>query len=213
MTLLVCLKASDCIVMAADSLTTLKGQVKSTTTIKVHRLDSHAAACGCGLARVNNEDWATIIGREKFTRGSEELELENALTKAVDAVDKSNHGACKGGNVFLVGVYDESTKGFIIHKLTRHNDFRYFEGPENVSPVTDANFIEYLGDTDKILSEINNFKTNYKAGMSQSDAIDFAVSTLRQGRDAALLAGVTTIGGDFIYVAVISKDGVAFSKH
>lgn len=62
MTLIVCLKARDSIVVAADSLTTnSSGHVFSKQTNKIHKFGQKAATAGCGLARVSGKCWDVIF--------------------------------------------------------------------------------------------------------------------------------------------------------
>ena len=63
MTLIVCLKAKDCIVIASDSLTSLGGKIVNCKTQKLHKVAESAVTAGCGLARVLSNDWQTILCR------------------------------------------------------------------------------------------------------------------------------------------------------
>lgn len=57
MTLIVCLKAKDCIVIAADSLTSLGKNIVSCTTEKLHQVATDAVTVSCGLSRVQGIGW------------------------------------------------------------------------------------------------------------------------------------------------------------
>lgn len=211
MTLIVCMKAKGCIVIAADSLTTHPSRgVISLTTKKIHTLGTNAATAGCGLARVNQKDWESIFRSYRqhpagtsFSQVTADLKL--FLDKQIQKVDPKNVGACIGGNTFLLAGYDQCTKGFVISEITRIGDRRLFESPTIISCTLAPSYLSWHGDTTNIAPYLASRNTVYSAAMNRDQAIDFSINSIKGA--IAIHSGrkIGTIGGTHISVCVISS--------
>lgn len=116
MTLIVCLKAKDCIVIAADSLTSLGGKIVSCTTEKLHQVAADAVTAGCGLSRVLGVGWRAILGGFSAPPPGTAFaaivsQLQAFLDGIIGQVPKSNLRACRGGNTFLLAGHDAANRG------------------------------------------------------------------------------------------------------
>lgn len=218
MTLIVCLKARDCFVIAADSLTSRGQNTLNSATVKLHQVGPNAVVASCGLARVGGKYWDEILSGFTPSGAGTSLattsnDLQIFLSGIIGAVPKNNVNACQGGNTFLLAGYDPATSCFGGSKLRRIGDRRAFEPIINHSIPPSGYYIEWVGDTPSIMKYIEEKNKYYQADMSQKDAVTFAVNAIRGGIAASQAAGKTTIGGDFIQVAIVSDSNVVFSKH
>lgn len=217
-TLIVCLKAIDCIVIAADSLTSIGNRIVSCTTKKLHKVAPDAVTAGCGLARVHGNNWQQILGCFPVQPSSTVFattlsNLNSFFDKIIGQVSKSNIGACKGGNTFLLAGYDAANSGMAVGKLTRLGDRRQFEPVTMVSRASNQNYIEWIGDTTAVVDHIEVINALYVPSMEQQVAVDFAIDAIIGGITASQNAGNHTIGGDFVSVALVSNGSVTFSQH
>lgn len=218
MTLIVGLKAKDCIVIAADSLTSLGEKIVNCKTQKLRKVAENAVTAGCGLARVLSNDWQTILRRfpipspgTAFTEIASQL--NNFFNEIIGEVPKNNFGACQGGNTFLLAGYDAANSDLTLAKLTRLGDNRKFLDPKITSLASNQEYIEWIGDTASIEAYIEMKTALYVADMSQIDAINFAACAIMDGITASQTAGVQTIGGEFVSIALISANGVKFYQY
>ncbi|MBL7234896.1 hypothetical protein [Komagataeibacter oboediens] len=218
MTLIVCLKARDCFVIAADSLTSRGQNTLNSATVKLHRVGPNAVVANCGLAMVGGKYWDGILsgftpsgtGTPLATTSND---LQIFLSGVIGGVPKNNVGACAGGNTFLLAGYDSAASCMGVSKLRRIGDRRVFEERMNYLIPSSCYYVEWLGDTTSIMKYINKKTKCYHADMSQQDAVTFAVNAIRGGITASQAAGKTTIGGDVIQVAIVSDTNVVFSNH
>ncbi len=102
MTLIVCLKALDCVVMAADSLTTRGRTVTSCTTVKLHRIGVEAVTAGCGLSQVMGQDWGTVLSKFPLAASGTPFanvaaDLKAFLEAAIASFPRNNVGATQRG--------------------------------------------------------------------------------------------------------------------
>jgi hypothetical protein len=204
--------------MAADSLTSRGQNTINAATIKLHQVASNVVAASCGCSRVNGRDWSEILAGFTVSMPGTSLAIVSSnlqifLDRIIGAVPKNNVGACQGGNTFLLAGYDPTTSCFGVSKLSRIGDRRAFEPIMNHSIPPSGYYIEWVGDTPSIMKYIEEKNKYYQADMSQKDAVTFAVNAIRGGIAASQAAGKTTIGGDFIQVAIVSDSNVVFSKH
>lgn len=217
MTLIVCLKAQGCIVIAADSLTTsASGKVFKSTTKKIHMIESNAATVGCGLARVKGVYWGDVF--KKYTKAPAgtnftglTTHLKSFLTSIIQTVPRNNVGACAGGNTFLLAGYDPYSAGMIISEITRHNDNRIFD---SFTPIVSCslaqNYISWHGDTESVGMHIALRTMRYSDKMFTYQAMEFAIDAIRDGIKAhKKLMAKTTIGGEHISVCVVSAKCIA----
>jgi len=107
LTLIVAVEAANCFVMAADSLTTMKGKVVSCDTQKLHQVSRTHIAAGAGRALVGTRYWSQVI--PSFVGQwvgpclmQAVAQFRSFLDTEIATVDPKNHGACAGGNTFLV---------------------------------------------------------------------------------------------------------------
>lgn len=218
MTLIVCLKAKDCIVIAADSLTSRGGKIFSCTTEKLHQVATDAVTAGCGLSRVMGAGWHSILSNFSTPPSGTgiavtALQLQAFLGEVMGQVPKNNIGACQGGNEFLLAGYDVVNSGMATMKLNRIDDQRQFETAAMASDVTNHNFIEWIGDKKPVETYIANMTSRYVPGMSPDAAVKFAIDAIIGGISASLAAGNHTIGGEFVSVALVSAGNVDLSQH
>lgn len=218
MTLIVCLKARDSIVVAADSLTTnSSGHVFSKQTNKIHKFGQKAATAGCGLARVSGKCWDVIfhsnhtqVSRTKFSKTV--TNLRNFLDSEIQKVPRNHYNACNGGNTFLLAEYNPYVNGFVVSELKRIGDRRAFETPTSIlSYSTEPNFITWRGDIKNITTFIKLRSKLYSSKMSTPQAIDFAYKSILGGLKAKP-SSKKTIGGDFITICVVSNKRVETLK-
>jgi hypothetical protein len=208
LTLIVCLKAQDCVVLAADSLTTRGGTVTSCTTEKLHRIGVEAVTAGCGLSRVMGQDWSGML--DAFPQAAAETpfttlasHLNAFLESMIARIPRHHIGANRGGNTFLLAAPNHSGAGMAVARLTRINiDYR-FQAPSIASSTSDDRYIDWIGDVDVVAAHRAAVEAAYAPGMSEADAIDFAVAAIRDGIAASVAAGNHTIGGDLVGVAVV----------
>lgn len=218
MTLIVCLKARDCIVIAADSLTSLGKKIVSCTTEKLHQVAANAVAVGCGLSRVQGIGWRAILvdfpaplnGTAIAATGSQ---LQAFFDGVIGRVPKGDVGACRGGNTFLLAGHDVANLGMAVIRLTRLGDRRQFEAATMASNESDHDYIEWIGDTTPVSTYIGRKTALYVPNMPQNAAIEFAIAGIIDGITASLAAGNHTIGGEFVSVALVSAGNVTFSRH
>lgn len=218
MTLIVCLKAKYCIVIAADSLTSRGGKIVSCTTEKLHQVATDAVTAGSGLSRVQNVGWRAILaGYSAPPPGTAFAatvsQLQAFLDGIIGKVPKGNVGACQGGNTFLLAGHDAANSGMAIAKLTRLGDRRQFEPVTMVSHASSHNDIEWIGDTTAIMAHITSKTALYVSCMLPNAAVDFAVDAIIDGITASQAVGNHTIGGEFVSVALVAADSVTFSRH
>ncbi|MGR0188402.1 hypothetical protein [Azospirillum aestuarii] len=218
MTLIVCLKAKDCIVIAADSLTSLGRKIVSCTTEKLHNVATDAVTAGCGLSRVQGTGWQAILaGFPAPSPGTAfattVLQLQAFLEGIIGQVPKGNVGACQGGNTFLLAGHDVVNSDMAVARLTRLWDRRQFEPATMDSHASSHNYIEWIGDTTAVTAYIASKTALYVPDMPPKDAVDFAVGAITGGITASLAAGNHTIGGEFVSVALVSAGSVAFSRY
>lgn len=218
MTLVVALKAKDCIVMAADSLTSLGGKVVSCTTEKLYQVAADAVTAGCGLSRVQGAGWQAILPR--FPRpplgtafATTVSQLQAFLDTIIGKVPTSNVGACQGGNSFLLAGHDAASSGMAVAMLTRVGDRRQFAPPATASNVSSYNYIDWIGDTASASTYIASKTALYAPGLSPDAAVDFAVDAIINGINASLEVGNHTIGGEFVSVALVLADRVTLSHY
>jgi hypothetical protein len=217
-TLIVCLKAKDCIVMAADSLTSLGGKIVSCTTEKLHRVATDAVTASCGLSRVQGAGWRAILANfpappHGTAFAATVSQLQAFLDGIIGQVPKGNVGACQGGNTFLLAGHDVANSGMAVTRLTRLGDRRQFAPATTASNVSSLNYIEWIGDTTAVLTYIASKTALYVPGMPPNAAVNFAVDAIINGITASLAAGNQTIGGEFVSVALVSAGSVTFSRH
>lgn len=214
MTLIVCLKADNCIILAADSLTTkTRGGVVSRNTKKIHKIAMNAAVAVCGLAKVNNHNWEYHLASYKSSNAPAALisaknqKLKNFLDSIMSKTNPSNHGACSGGNTFLLAGYDQISRGMFISEITRVGDRRFFESDTPiVSCALATSHISWHGDTNSIATFIAMRTMNYSDKMSKNQALEFALDAIRDGIRAHSKPGIKpTIGGENIFVYVVSS--------
>jgi len=217
-TLILCLKARDCIVISADSLTSLGGKIVSCTTEKLHQVGTDAVTVSCGLSRVNDKGWGTILADfpapPKGTAIAATVSrLQAFLNEIIGRVPKSNVGACQGGNTFLLAGHDVANSGMAVTQLTRLGDRRQFEAATTVSNASDHDYIEWIGDTTPVSTYIASKTALYDPDMPQDAAVEFAIKAIIDGIAASLAAGNHTIGGEFVSVALVSASNVTSSRH
>lgn len=218
MTLVVCLKARDCIVISADSLTSLGGEIVSCTTEKLHQVGTAAVTVGCGLSRVQGIGWGPLLANFRAPPNDTAIavtvsQLQAFLNEIVGRVPRSNVGACQGGNTFLLAGHDVANSGMAVARLTRLGDRRQFEAATTVSNASDHNYIEWIGDTMPVSTYIATKTAQYVPDMSQDAAVDFAIKAIIDGIAASLAMGNHTIGGEFVSVALVSASNVTSSRH
>lgn len=208
MTLIVCLKAQNCVVLAADSLTTRGGTVTSCTTAKLHQIGVEAVTAGCGLSRVIGQDWHEML--DAFPQAAAETpfttlvcHLNAFLESMIARIPRQNFGANRGGNTFLLAAPDHSGVGMAVAQLTRTNIDYSFQAPSTASSASDDRYIDWIGDVDVVAAHRATVEAAYVPGMSEADAIRFAVAAIRDGIVASVAAGNHTIGGDIVSVAVV----------
>jgi hypothetical protein len=217
-TLIVGLKAEDCIVMAADSLTSLGGKVVSCTTEKLHLVATDAVTAGCGLSRVQGAGWRAILANFSTPPlgtafAATVSQLQAFLDGIIGQVPTSYVGACQGGNTFLLAGHDAANSGMAVAKLTRLGDRRQFAPATTASNVSSHNFIEWIGDTTSVSTYIASKTALYVPGMPPNAAVDFAVDAIINGITASIAVGNHTIGGEFVSVALVLAGRVTFSRH
>lgn len=170
----------------------------------------------CGLAKVNNHNWEYHLTSYKNSNAPAALisaknqKLKNFLDSIMSKTDPSNHGACSGGNIFLLAGYDQISRGMFISELTRIGDRRHFESDTPVvSCALAANHISWHGDTDSVAVFIAMRTMGYSSGMSKEQAIEFAINAIRDGIKAHSKSGIKqTIGGNHISVYVVSSNQI-----
>lgn len=217
MTLIVCLKALDCVVMAADSLTTRGRTVTSCTTVKLHRIGVEAVTAGCGLSQVMGQDWGTVLSQFPLAASGTPLanvaaDLKAFLEAAIARFPRNNVGATQGGNEFLLSGHDAAGPGVAVTRLVRKNMDYLFQAPVPASPATAPSFIEWIGDRASVEGHIVSTNARYAPGMTEAVAIDFAVTAIRDGILASIVAGNHTIGGDFVDYAVVRAGSATRSR-
>ena len=217
-TLIVCLKAENCIVMAADSLTSLGGKVVSCTTEKLHRVATDAVTAGCGLSRVQGAGWQAILANFPTLPlgtafAATVSDLQAFLDEIIGQVPTSNAGACRGGNTFLLAGHNATNSGMEVAMLTRLGDRRRFEPVTTVSSVSSHNCIKWIGDKASVSTHIVSTCALYVPDMSPNAAVKFAVDAIIGGITASLAVGNHTIGGEFVSVALVLAGRVDISRH
>lgn len=213
LTLIICLKAQDCVVMAADSLTTRGDTTTSCTTEKLHQVGPESVTAGCGLSQVMGMDWRTLLA--KFPPLPTGSAFDDVLTRlhgflddAISRIPTNMVGANRGGNTFLLAGHHDPCSGTVVARLTRGNIDRQFQEPMIASDPSNLAYIDWIGDLTAIEAYISNRTSIYKPGMSEDDAVDFAVSAIKDGIRASVQAGNRTIGGEIISVAVVKSGHV-----
>ncbi len=194
--------------MAADSLTSTRGVVKSCQTSKLHRISNGAVVAACGLARVLNRPWSEIL--EQFSAPTDSSptqlasELKTFLDQEISRVARNNFGACSGGNTFIVVVDDPTGAHPVILSIERDGDDRKFKSPNTLNPAAGVrDHISWWGDTPKIEEYLTTRRATYQPEMEEAVAVAFAQETIRGAIAASASAGQTSIGGEFISVGVV----------
>ncbi|WP_336764003.1 hypothetical protein [Asaia sp. VD9] len=218
MTLIVCLKAEDCIVFAADSLSSRGDAIISCTTQKLHAVAQDAVIASAGCSRVLGRNWQEILADFSQLRSGTDpsittSELQQFLGKVIGEVPRDIHGACRGGNTFLLAGYGVASPGMVVNKLTRVSDLRYFEPVKTVSDAASDNYIEWIGDTEKVSGYTRAKNALYIPNMAKDVAVNFAIAAINEGIAASLAVGNHTIGGEFVSVALVSAGQVELSRH
>lgn len=216
MTLIVALEAKDCFVMAADSITTLSGRVVGCDTQKVHQLSAMSIAATAGRSHLSGRYWSQILagflGRWTGPSPAQTAADLHPFLDAEIAQVPRVHGNCGGGNTILVAGPDPINGGFDVWSIDRVGDRRYFVPPVPGQPNVPPARVWWLGDTQHLLAHIVQTAANYVAGMSEAQAIAFAARAIADGTAIVRGLGITTIGGDHIYLAVATQAGVFFSR-
>lgn len=223
MTLIVCLKAQDCIVFAADSITTVQKngadsvEVVSCDTRKLHSLSGLAIAAGAGTARIRGRYWSDRISGfapSAATIGLADLAQEFKSHLNVQMAEVSNDvGARIGGNTFLIAGFDSSSGGFAVLKTVRGYVHKEFGDLAVVSDAGSSGYIEFIGDTEGLATHIAQVTSAYVPTMDRKQAELFAVKAISDGILAAQAAGLASVGGKNIYVATVDRSGVQSSMH
>ena len=210
------MKAQNCIVFAADSLTSISGRVVTCTATKIHRLSAKAVAAGCGWAGTSTRKWSDVFA--EFEAPTEPdgspvstteiiSTLQSSLNGLVD-IPRSNVMACQGGNTFLAATCDPATGKLAISRIERDYDARKFENPQLASSGEESSYIEFIGDTTKLERYIAEVKERYVPDTSQDAAISFAQEAIKGAIPIARKASVATIGGSLVRVLVLTKEDV-----
>ena len=113
----------------------------------------------------------------------------------------------------MLAGYDAANSDLTLAKLTRLGDDRKFLDPQITSLASNQRYIEWIGDTTSITAYIEMKTDLYVADMPQIDAINFAVCAVIDGITAGQTAGVQTIGGEFVSIALVSVNGVKFYQY
>ena len=209
MTIIVCFKATDCVVIAADSRTSIGASVSNNSTQKIHLTGSSLATTSCGLARVNGKPWSCIMPEfvpKKTCPADIVDELRDFLDKIIGSVKKNNFGACRGGNKFLAACYDGS--GFSVYKIERCDDDRKFNDKTCISNASSQSFITFLGDTSDLCEFIKSLEIEYlnKINLNPIDAVNFAENCIKEIIKNARKTKTKSIGGNFISICVVMKN-------
>jgi len=218
LTLIVAVEAAECFIMAADILTTTNGRVISSDTQKLHQVSTTGIAAGAGVSRMQGRHWSDIIsGFLPQWGGPHPAQTAHQLKQFFDAeiarVDPRNIGACAGENTFLVAGPDPAGGRMDVWSIERKEDRRQFQPASLAHPNAPPARIWWLGDTQSLQGHIAATAAAYSAGMSEQQAVAFAVQAIIDGTSIARSANVATIGGDYVYSAVATQDGVIFSRH
>ena len=221
MTLIVCLRAQECVVFAADTLTNVSGRVQNCKTVKVHKLSDRTVVAGCGWAGMPLRKWHDVFkGFKPPAAAGGTLANLSAMLGAIKAsLDglvslprRNDIGACRGGNTFLAAILDPASGDIAVEKFTRVGDARAFPLSVTASPAVQTNYIEFIGDTHHLQGHIAAVRGSYVAGMSRADAIIFAKDAIKDAIPIARNAEVQSIGGHSIRVLTLSGSGVAFRR-
>lgn len=222
MTLIVCLKAKDCVVFAADSLTTKKKYGTdeivevSSETIKSHDIQNRAVAAGCGMSRIQGRYWSDIIaGFSPEASEGDFLALTRDFREFVNremTVLGPDPSARQGGNTFLLAGFDGTQGGMVVSEVIRNTIDKQFQAERVISSASSPSYIEFIGDKDKISEYIEVCKSKYVPGMERDEAEEFAIDAIISGISAAKGHGVTSIGGDFVLVATVDQTSVTISR-
>lgn len=107
MTLIIAVEAANCMVMAADSLTTVRDRVVSCDTLKIHQVSVTDVAAGAGASRIQGRYWSenlpVFLDRWAGPGPAQTApDLKRFLDAEIEQVDPKNFGACAGGNTFLI---------------------------------------------------------------------------------------------------------------
>jgi hypothetical protein len=213
-TLIIGVRAADCFVVAADSLTTGGGGGIKCDTVKVHQVTDSLIAAGAGNARVLGRYWHEIL--PDFLEASFLAPVSTAvpglrafLDSEISQVPRNNIGACSGGNNFLVGGAS-SVVGPDVWLIERIADRRAFEQERAEPPAAPATPIWWLGDLQGLEPHMSTTTAAYAANMTESRAVAFAAKAIADGIKAARSIGLRTIGGSYVFVAVAAAAGVTF---
>lgn len=209
MTLILCLRGDGCVVMAADSLTTTPSKVLSTKTVKVHQTSERSLAVACGAAQLNGQYWSAILKRfAPDTVHTTAADLRVFLDSEIANASKT-HGACAGGNTFVVADLPPPATDPDIWFIDRIADRRHFLDERLESAAEGPRYIEWFGDTSDLGPALDRIGAAYLPRMPEDKAREFARNALIEAIDEAQHAGIRTIGGDFITIGSISQAGVS----
>ncbi|GGB39812.1 hypothetical protein GCM10011380_31660 [Sphingomonas metalli] len=217
MTLIIAVEAVDCMVLAADSLTTVRDRVVSCDTVKIHQVSATDVAAGAGASRIQGRYWSEILpGFLERWAGPGPAQIAPHFKRFLDAeiqqVDRRNIGACAGGNTFLIAGLDPSSGRPDIWSVERHGDVRSFLPARPASPQNPTARIWWIGDTQGLQAHVASTASRYSEGMTEDEAVAFAVQAIIDGMASARAAGIRSIGGDYAYWAVATGDGVKLNR-
>lgn len=223
MTLIVCLKAQDCVVFAADSLTTVtkydsgKTEALDCNTVKLHSITNRAVMGGCGMSRIQGEYWSSLITRfSPAAPNGDFVGLTGEFRTFVDEQLKcisNDPGARAGGNTFLLAGFEAGAGGMIVSKVTRTLVGKTCDVETIVSDASSPHYIEFIGDISPISEYLSQVEENYVPSMDRGDAENFAFNAIVNGITAARAQEIATIGGHTVVVATVDQNAVTISEH
>ena len=220
MTIIVCLKASNSVIVAADSRSTKSSAASNKTVLlsgqtrKIHGISSvHSLiSASSGLANIGQEPWSQIMNdfkkqmsekyQSNFDINCGVKEIYCFINQATSRAPASA-GSCAGGNTFLVAGWDKKSEAPTIWKIERLGDERLFEFPIQISPAANTVFIDWFGDTDNLQEYKKKWTTKYDANMDQDDAMEFAKTCIEDG-----IHSLQRDGGDICTAGLVRRDAV-----
>ena len=138
--------------------------------------------------------------------------LKRFLDAEVQQVDRRNFGACVGGNTFLVAGIDPQSGRPDIWCVERHGDDRSFQPASLASPQNPPARIWWIGDTQGLQVHLASTARRFFEGMTEDEAVAFAVQAIIDGMASSRAVGIRSIGGKYVYWAVASRDGVRMNR-
>lgn len=195
MTIVVCVKNGNDLVLASDSLSTVGGQVAQNGTVKIFlplNQGARAAASSAGSSLYGDDPIADVFingflefsslapGKFDHLKFVEDIRtlIETTLNNLkVSAQYLRRYGS---GNTFLVAAFSEKDKGFYVYRVERVSSNKTCEPAVALSSPEDKTCIAVIGDLEP--NEIKSLESLFAQEVTSDDfnAADFARSCVQK---------------------------------